>query len=454
MVTFDAQQDGTPATDWDAAVAALDELAIETADRLVVVAAHPDDETLGAGGLIAAFAERGLPVTVIVVTDGAAGGVPGIAERRSDEVRRAVAVLAPQAVVVELGFPDGGVLERRDTVERSLADVLADEPATTLIATPWPGDEHRDHRVVGEATVAAAGDRRVLGYPIWMWHWGAPYPSTFGDEPRALTVDASLKARAMLAYRSQTEGTFPMLRPSFLRHFARDVEVFFELAAGTAAAAAPEPAPAEPEPAPGDAASDRPLAASYFDAIHERRDDPWGFTDRWYEARKRAITLASLPRIRYGTALEIGCSIGVLTADLATRVDDLRAIDVSEVAVERARERVGDRARIELRDAADGLPDGPFDLVVLSEVGYYLRGDALDALLADACAQLGEGGDLVLCHWRHPVDDYPLSGDEVHARMQAVSHGVRLIGRHIEPDFLLDVYSRDERSIAERDGLV
>lgn len=436
MVTFDSRMAGTPSRDWDAHIDRLPHLDVARHDGLLVVAAHPDDETLGAGGLIADFAARGLPVRVVMVTDGSPDGDPVMVRRRSAELHAAVASLAPDAAIVELGVRDGSARERRASIERDLERVIGRVSASTLLAAPWVGDGHRDHRVVGEAVLAAAGARRVLAYPIWMWHWGSPLDA-LPAESGTLAVDAAAKADAIARYRSQISGSPPMLHAAFLAHFARGVEVLVEVAPGE------QQSPRQAESA---------LPQGYFDALHARRPDPWGFTARWYEERKRALTLASLPRRRYPRALEIGCSIGVLTSELAERCDDLLAIDISPIAAERARERVGSRARVEVRDAGAALPTGPFDLIVLSEVGYYFTSEALGPLLADAAAQLAEGGELLLCHWRHDVADYPQGGDEVHDRLAAEPHGLTRITRYDDADVRLEIYSTDTRSVAEREG--
>ncbi len=432
-MTFDSRMAGTASRDWDAHIDRLPALDLDAHDSLLVIAAHPDDETLGAGGLIAEFAGRGLPVRVIMVTDGSPDGDPVVVRRRSAELHAAVARLAPDASIEELGVRDGAARERRASIERDLTREIAGASASVLVAAPWIGDGQRDHRVVGEAAVAAAAGRRVLAYPIWMWHWGSPLealPAGAG----AIPIDQTAKSAALARYRSQIGGSPPMLHSGFLEHFARGVEVLIEVAPATDAS---------------------PLAAlpqEYFDALHERRPDPWGFTARWYEERKRALTLASLPRRRYPRALEVGCSIGVLTSDLAERCDDLLAIDISPVAAERARERVGSRARVEVRDAGAALPAGPFDLIVLSEVGYYFTAERLGPLLADAVSQLAEGGELLLCHWRHPVADYPQGGDEVHDRMAAEPRGLSRITRYEDADVRLEIFSADTRSVAEREG--
>ena len=99
-------------------------------------------------------------------------------------------------------------------------------------------------------------------------------------------------------------------------------------------------------------------------------------------------------------------------------------------------------------------PEGTFDLVVLSEVAYYLAPDDLTRLVGRCIASLLEGGTLLACHWRHEVADYPATGDQVHV---ALGERVELhpLVHHLEEDFVLDVWSRGRvPSVADRDGLV
>jgi len=449
-VTFDGRAPGTPAAVWsaDERFGALPALALRRTGRTVVVAAHPDDETLGAGGLLAELSDAGHPAEVVVVSDGSAShpgsptlGPSDLVARRRAEVLDAVRLLSPGSRVALLGHPDGALREARDAVEADLRAVLADGPPVDQLVANWRGDGHRDHRIVGEvcATLADELGCALLEYPLWLWHWATP------DDPRvpwdALGVveltDRSVvrKHRAVAAHVTQVTplsadpSDAPTLHPAFLRAFDRDVEVFV--------GARSTPA----ETLPGD----------FFDATYARHDDPWGYTDRWYEERKRALTLATLPDRRYARALEIGCGIGVLTAELARRVDDLLAVDVSAAAVDRARERVPG-VRFEVADVADGLPDGPFDLIVLSEVGYYFSRPTLTRVLTGLRDRLAPGGTLLACHWRHPVAAYPLTGDEVHRALRRTTD-LTLLAGHREADLLLDVYGDDPRSVAERTGL-
>ena len=158
------------------------------------------------------------------------------------------------------------------------------------------------------------------------------------------------------------------------------------------------------------------LPADYFDKVYQANQDPWNFTSSPYEQEKYAATLAALPRSHYARAFEIGCSLGILTARLAPRCDYLLAVDVAEAALEQARQRCAHLPQVELQllHVPAEFPQGQFDLILVSEVGYYWSPADL-ALAADQIvAALPAGGQLVLVHWTPPVHDYPLTGDAVH----------------------------------------
>ena len=199
------------------------------------------------------------------------------------------------------------------------------------------------------------------------------------------------------------------------------------------------------------------MTADAFDAFYaDGGEDPWGFTDRWYEQRKQAITLASLPRRHFGRAFEPGCSIGVLTALLAPRCEDLLATDVAQAALVQARRRTSrfPQVRIERASVPAQWPDGEFDLIVLSEIGYYCGSDDLARLAERATSSLAADGVLVACHWRHPVAEYPIGGDDVHAALRAQS-GLAPLAQHMEEDFVLDVLVRSPAvSVARATGLL
>ncbi|ATB42202.1 methyltransferase [Cystobacter fuscus] len=117
---------------------------------------------------------------------------------------------------------------------------------------------------------------------------------------------------------------------------------------------------------------------AHFERMYADSEDPWEYRRRWYERRKRALTLAMLPHARYARAFEPGCSIGELSAELAARCDALLVGDGSEAAVRVARRRLAPwpHVRVEQRLLPDSWPEGTFELVVLGEFGYYLPGGA------------------------------------------------------------------------------
>jgi len=200
------------------------------------------------------------------------------------------------------------------------------------------------------------------------------------------------------------------------------------------------------------------LGPGYFDAMYAAATDPWGLRTRWYEARKYAISTAMLPRRRYRDAFEPGCSVGVLTGMLAPLCDRLLSCDMAPAAVKAAAEHTArfGNVTVEQRAIPGDWPPGRFDLIVLSEFLYYFAGGDLDHVLDLAVAALGPAGSLLAVHWRHPVADYPRSGDEVHAALAARA-GLARLADHAEPDFLAQVYVRDEGepvSVAQAEGLV
>jgi SAM-dependent methyltransferase len=157
------------------------------------------------------------------------------------------------------------------------------------------------------------------------------------------------------------------------------------------------------------------LDATYFDTIYAQADDPWHFATSAYEAQKYAATIEMLGPGRYARGLEIGCSIGVLSRMLAERCQELISIDINARALDLARERCADRSnvRFERADATKTFPAGPFDLIVLSEVGYYWS-DADLSVARTRIAAAGSSGTLALVHYLPKVDDYVRDGDAVH----------------------------------------
>jgi len=153
--------------------------------------------------------------------------------------------------------------------------------------------------------------------------------------------------------------------------------------------------------------------AAYFDRIYARSDDPWQFRSSPYERRKYDLTLAALPRPRFRNGLEVGCSIGELTWLLAERCDAMLGVDIAAAPLETARLRCADRPHISFRQMAvpASWPAGMFDLIVLSEVLYFLSPEDLAATAARVRGCCTNGAAMVLVNWLGQAAD-PSSGDE------------------------------------------
>lgn len=201
--------------------------------------------------------------------------------------------------------------------------------------------------------------------------------------------------------------------------------------------------------------------AAYFDQLYQHDADPWLVRQRWYEARKRALLLACLPQARHRNAYEPACGNGELTLELARRCNRLLAADLSAQALRAASLRLQQEGLAQqVTLLHQRLPqDWPrtgngverFDLIVLSEIGYYLSPEELALVAEHAGASLAPGGSIVLCHWRAPFAERVQSTVRVHAAFQNLP-GLHCLVRHEEADFLLGVWSGDARSVAQREG--
>jgi cyclopropane fatty-acyl-phospholipid synthase-like methyltransferase len=149
----------------------------------------------------------------------------------------------------------------------------------------------------------------------------------------------------------------------------------------------------------------------YFEQIYACGADPWGFASSAYERDKYATSLAALPDGRFAAAMEVGCSIGIFTRSLAPRCDSLAALDIAENALERARVNCpAAHVRFLNQKVPECWPDGCFDLIVLSEVLYYLTTEQLRCVVDRVRESLTPGGTVLLVHFLGETD-YPLTGD-------------------------------------------
>lgn len=180
----------------------------------------------------------------------------------------------------------------------------------------------------------------------------------------------------------------------------------------------------------------------YFERMYEADDDPWGFESSFYEQRKFDLTAASLPNAWYRRAFEPGCAIGVLSGRLAGRCAELLCMELMPRIAERARQRLSEFAHVSVALGAipEDWPPGTFDLVVLSEVLYYLTEAGLALALSKLERSLELGGHLVSTHYLLETD-YPLPGAEVHRKLRATPW-LREIGCYKEASFEIAVFER------------
>lgn len=212
--------------------------------RVVIVAAHPDDEVLGFGGSISLLAAAGVELTVVSVTDGERShphsrvvSTTALAAIRADETRQALDELgAHRARVIRLGVPDTDVAGHEGAVAAELTGLLH---GAALCVAPWTGDLHADHEAAGRAARRAAEAAGVpcLLYPVWMWHWSVPGDPRVPWESAARIPlppeTAARKAAAVERFVSQIRPLGPgpedaaILPPDEMAHHLRDMEVVF-----------------------------------------------------------------------------------------------------------------------------------------------------------------------------------------------------------------------------------
>jgi LmbE family N-acetylglucosaminyl deacetylase len=209
-----------------------------TSRRIVVLAAHPDDEVLGVGGLLAALATGGSEIVAVWATDGEAShpGSRALASEqlrglRREESRRALTALGVEPVQpVVLGLQDSALGENLPALRAAIRDVVRGDD---VVLAPWRLDGHPDHEAVGD--VAAEVATTLLEYPIWMWHWAVPNDSRVPwSRLRTIAVpDRLAKARAIDAFDTQVRPIglapedAPILPPHVVARFLRPVEVVF-----------------------------------------------------------------------------------------------------------------------------------------------------------------------------------------------------------------------------------
>jgi LmbE family N-acetylglucosaminyl deacetylase len=231
-VAFDPALPGTDDIDWLAALSA-EALWSPQPGPLLIVSPHPDDEVLGAGGLIRTWSERGHRVVVLSVTDGEAAYPDwrGLDAIRRGELDQALATLSSRPVrAVRLGIPDGRVRTKMTELLGALRKLCDSRP--TLVA-PFEADGHPDHEAAALACLSVADELGlpIVRYPIWAWHHAQP-AALAGKRWGRFALDAktqAAKCAAMSCFASQLnpgDSRKPIVPAHVLDYFKRDYEAF------------------------------------------------------------------------------------------------------------------------------------------------------------------------------------------------------------------------------------
>lgn len=421
--------------------------------NLLVLAPHPDDESLGCGGLIAMLKEAGSSVTIIFVTSGSASHTSKtfppttLSKIREGEAVKACSELGVHISALRfLRASDSKLSELQekdvDVLVRQVMEVFG-ECNFSAIALPWRRDPHPDHRMVNTIGQLAIEKLQAnvtkFEYPIWLWKNGekSDWPLAGEAIPYRLHIEPVFhkKWRAVERHRSQLGKIISddpngfELTDELLEPFKTDTEYFFVTRQDV-----------------------KTLDNLYFEKLYSQKVDPWNFRNSEYELRKYKRSIQVLGRRNFDSGLELGCSIGVQTGLLSQICNHLTAVDISEVAIGEARKNCSGKSNITFKtmNVVGEFPNGKFDLVTCCEIGYYLTMDHLNKLFLNISDALLPNGRLLLVHWTLFVPDYPLSGDEVHDGFSAFAERIGLFKEIVgerQENYRLQVYQKvsDER---------
>lgn len=186
-----------------------------------------------------------------------------------------------------------------------------------------------------------------------------------------------------------------------------------------------------------------PSSAEFFERKYREQADPWNFSGSAYELQRYRVTMQALAGQHFRHAFEPGCSVGVLTERLARVCDRVSAVDLSETAVQTAKARCAGLENVNVRagSLADPLTDADFDLVVFSEIGYYLDAEELERCAKAVLERLVPGGWLLGVHWLGHSKDHRISGDEVHTVLGSMQ-GMKLEHSERHTGFRLDRWTK------------
>lgn len=396
---------------------AIEQLATQLGNTLVL-APHPDDESLGAGGLIRELRNQGVQVYIVFITSGGASHPNSqsyppsrLAALRKSEAREACKLLGVENDnIVFLERPDGALQE---IGEQDKADIISDiqnilefkNIKTMLI--PWRRDPHPDHMAtyqIARQAVTENIDLQIVEYPIWLWHLATPasWPSTGEVDKYKLNINQVLdiKSQAIFAHKSQTSTLIDddpkgfILTEDLLKPFLQDFEYYFFK--------------------PKD--KNEGLNKTYFDNLYSNNKDPWNFTESDYEHRKYERIDHLINGYHYEKALELGCSIGIQSRYFAKHCSSLLAVDISNSAIETAKELNPDLHGVTFKqmDITEIFPNDVYNFISMCELGYFLSPPVLASTFNRIRENLSMNGHFLMVHWTSFVREFPMSGKEVH----------------------------------------
>ena len=415
--------------------------------KVIIVAPHPDDESLGCGGLIAHLAAQNAEVYVLFLTNGDASHPNSskfppdkLGKLRKSEAINACKILGvKEENLIFLNAGDGKLAEKfrnDDPVINELKQLFQQKEPDTIFA-PWRRDHHIDHVAAYNLINKAAEslESTIVEYPIWLWKKGesADWPAKDEVLVFRLKIDSvkEIKKAAIQAHISQTTNLIDddpegfILTEDLMQPFIGNYEYFFF--------------PAKSKPA---------VSETYFENLYANNDDPWDFETSNYEQEKYHKTIAAVSGKSFENALEIGCSNGVFTRLLAPKCKDLLAIDLSQQALKSARKRCAGLSQCKFMqwDISNGLPGSNYDAIFLSEVGYYFDLERLGIIFKNITNSLQSGGILVMVHWTAYVRSYPLTGQQVHDHFRKnYSKRFKLLNSERAELYILEVWEKTEK---------
>jgi 2-polyprenyl-3-methyl-5-hydroxy-6-metoxy-1,4-benzoquinol methylase len=181
--------------------------------------------------------------------------------------------------------------------------------------------------------------------------------------------------------------------------------------------------------------------ATHFQRLYQSSPDPWGFQTSAYEQTKFRQTLSALGDRHFTSALEVGCSIGVLTRVLAERCNSLLGVDIVEDPLEAARSRCADQPQVRFRrmQVPAEWPEGCFDLMVFSEVLYFLSAADIEQCANRVRGSLLSGGMVILVNWLGETED-PTPGNKAAEMFIGATAGrLTVVRRERHEGYRLDV---------------